>query len=91
MTETLLSALRMGFDVSIKYGDVEDCYIVKVSRNKCYYHQVINSDPFPWHTIEDLIKACIRYGMERVLQQEQCKTELIKNKLVAVAEVKTDE
>jgi len=79
MTETLLSALRMGFDVSIKYRDVEDCYIVKVSRNNCYYNAVetvrVKFSAHPRYTIEEIINVCIRYGMESVLQQEEVKTD----------------
>ncbi len=72
MTKQLLEALRMGFDVSIKYRNVQDCYVVKVSRNKCHYNQVIDSGP--WYMIEELLNTYIRYGMKRVVQQEEAKT-----------------
>lgn len=75
MTEKLLEALRMGFDVSIR--NVEDCYVVTVSRNKCYYNQVIDSRPWyikdRFNLIEKLINVYIRYGMKRVVQQEEAK------------------
>ena len=75
MTEQLLEALRMGFDVSIKYRNVDGCYVVTVSRNNCHYSQVINGEL--WYVkdrftlIEDLINIYIRYGTIRVGQQEE--------------------
>ena len=74
MTEQLLEALRMGFDVSIKYRNVDSCYVVTVSRNKCHYSQVIDSELWyikdRFNLIEELINVYIRYGMKRVAQQE---------------------
>lgn len=76
MTEKLLEALRMGFDVSIKYRDVDDCYVVKVSRNKCCYAQVIDGA----YMVEELINVCIRYGMKSIVQLEEAKTEKFSEK-----------